>query len=568
MNLLGSSNETSVGIIAAILLVVIIGVAAGISASKHKQDAKSDSSRPSNANLNGISESSIPASAKGTYLDPFTWYDTTDFNVTYTADQVGGLSVMGLDSSWNDNVRANPTVPPLTERWEYGKRSIRGVNLGGWLSLEPFIVPSLFNTTYPNLANPSIPGPPYIDEWSLTSALGPAASLALLDKHYSSFAPTSTFAAIRAAGFDHIRIPFSYWAVTTYPGDPYVQHISWRYLLCGIEYARQNGLRVNLDLHAAPGSQNGWNHSGRQGAINWLSGTDGALNAERTLAIHAQLATFFAQPRYANVVTLYGVLNEPNMELLPPTSVLNWTTTALTQLRRSPLPNTIILVISNGFLPLPFWHAALAPTFPDPSASRILLDAHQYVIFNPDQLSLNHTAKLSYACDGWAQQTAASMSSTTGFGNFLCGEWSQADTDCAKYINDVGYGARWDGTLDTGNAETSVLTPACSLGDARCSCATANALPSSYSSSYKRYLRAFADAQMRSFGTGWGWFYWTWDVEEGPGAAQLSWKKGVEAGILPKDVSSASDGGRFGCQGEEVNVAGSYWEGVGLGEGF
>jgi glucan 1,3-beta-glucosidase len=101
---------------------------------------------------------------------------------------------------------------------------------------------------------------------------------------------------------DHVRFPFGYWIVQNFGDEPYIPQISWRYLLRGIEYCRQNGLRVNLDLHGAPGSQNGWNHSGRQGVIGWLNGTDGDLNAQRTLDIHHKLSVFFAQDRYKNVV--------------------------------------------------------------------------------------------------------------------------------------------------------------------------------------------------------------------------------------------------------------------------
>lgn len=542
------------GVALLLILALIIGLAVGLTVGKRKKsnDSSQGSDSPSNSNLGGISPSSIPASAQGTYLDPFTWYDTTDFNLTYTGEMVGGLSVMGLNSSWNDHVLANPSSLYLDQPWNYGTKPVRGVNIGGWLSTEPFIMPSLFNTTYKSIVDHSIAGPPYLDEWSLTSALGLNQSNQILDKHYSQFAPSSTFSAIRAAGFDHVRIPFPYWAVTTYPGDPYVPHTAWRYLLRGIEYARQNGLRVNLDLHSAPGSQNGWNHSGKQGAIGWLNGTDGQLNADRTLQIHQQLSTFFGQPRYKNIITMYGIINEPRMDLLNRTAVLNWTSTAVTQLRHSSLPNSTVLVVSNGFLPIPFWHNAL-PGYPDPASSRILLDAHQYVIFNADQIALNHSAKLDFACNGWSQQSAASMNESTGFGTFLCGEWSQADTDCGYWLNGVGTGTRWEGTLNIGQGGEAVtdLQPSCAAAAANgfqqtagqskpCSCSSANAPGSSYNSTYKKWLRMFADAQIRSFEQGWGWFYWTWEVEDGPGASQLSWRRGVEAGTLPSDISEGA----------------------------
>jgi len=38
---------------------------------------------------------------------------------------------------------------------------------------------------------------------------------------------------------------------------------------------------------------------------------------------------------------------------------------------------------------------------------------------------------------------------------------------------------------------------------------------------------------MDAFEYGWGWMYWTWQTED---AYQWSYRKGLEAGILPKDV--------------------------------
>ena len=62
------------------------------------------------------------------------------------------------------------------------------------------------------------------------------------------------------------------------------------------------------------------------------------------------------------------------------------------------------------------------------------------------------TEKVDYACRGWTEQTETSMDTSTGYGPTLVAEWSQADTDCATYLNNVGWGNRWTGTYDTGNA--------------------------------------------------------------------------------------------------------------------
>ena len=385
------------------ILIILIAIVAVMVGKKGKSGgggggASDTGADPANSNLAGISESDIPTAAKGSYLDPFTWYDTTDFNVTYTDELVGGLPVMGLNASWDDSKKANQNVPPLNKKWAYGTMPIRGVNVGGWLSIEPFITPSFFDSYKQNQG--------IIDEWTLTTILGPSEAAKKLERHYALFINAQSFKDIQEAGFDHIRIPFSYWAVTTYPGDPYVPKISWRYLLRAIEYARACGLRVNLDLHALPGSQNGWNHSGRQGVIGWLNGTDGSLNGQRSLDIHKQLSTFFAQPRYENVIAIYGLANEPKMIALPTQAVLDWTTKAVAVVRENGIKQS--LAIGDGFLGLPKWQGKLE------GVSGLVLDSHPYTIFDPNLVVFPHQKKIQYACKSWSSQMASSMDPASG----------------------------------------------------------------------------------------------------------------------------------------------------------
>jgi glucan 1,3-beta-glucosidase len=519
-----------VGVVILILAIVIpVGVVLSGKKSSTSDEgtssgsstSSSNSNNPSNSNLNGISEDDIPASAKGTELDPFSWYDTYDFNVTYTDETVGGLSVMGLNATWDDSTRANDNVPPLDESFQYGTMPIRGVNLGGWLSLEPWITPSFFNS-YSTRDG-------IVDEYTLTQKLGSTRAKSQLEEHYSKWISEQDLADIQAAGIDHVRIPYSYWAVTTYDEDPYVAKVSWRYLLRAIEWCRKHGLRVNLDLHGAPGSQNGWNHSGRQGIARWLNGTDGDLNGDRTIDVHKQVATFFSQPRYKNVVTMYGLVNEPRMVALDPDTVIAWTSKATDAVQAANF--TGVIIFGDGFMGLDKWQGELQ------DKKNLLLDVHQYVIFNVDQIVLNHHDKINFACGGWTKQALRSQNKATGFGPTLCGEWSQADTDCTQYLNNVGVGSRWEGTLNMistpgGSASGSVLTPTCPTKNSpQCTCEGANADPSDYSAGYKEFLLMFAEAQMHSFEQGWGWFYWTWKTESAP---QWSYQAGLSAGMLPE----------------------------------
>lgn len=312
---------------------------------------------------------------------------------------------------------------------------------------------------------------------------------------------------------------------------------------------------MNLDLHGAPGSQNGWNHSGRQGDIGWLNGTDGVLNGQRTIEVHKQLAAFFSQERYKGLITMYGLVNEPKMISLDTQTVVTWSQQAITAVRAAGLPQDVIIVIGDGFLGLANWAGSAL------SSPTTLLDAHQYVIFNVEQIKLSHSDKIRFACQGWTQQSQQSMNAATGFGSFLCGEWSQADTDCQTYLNNVNTGNRWEGTYNSGNFTTSVLQPSCPTapqngGGGTCSCSGAMADPSSYSDAYKQFLLMFAEAQLHSYETGWGSFYWTWKTED---AVQWSWELGMKAGILPENVRERT----FDCSGNVPDFGG-----MGLEEEF
>ena len=470
---------------------------------KNKGGGGSDSS-----NLDGKDRSEIPDKWRNSYLDPWTWESTKGFNTTFTAETVGDLPIMGLDTDWDDSTRANDKVPALKDSWgSYGKRPARGVNLGGWLSLEPFITPSLFDY-------PSDKG--IIDKWRLCEELG-ASTSETLEKHYASFVTEDTFREIADAGLDHIRIPFSYWAVEKYENEPYLFRTSWRYLLRGIEWARKYGLRVKLDVHGLPGSQNGWNHSGRKGPIGWLNGTDGKVNGERSLDMHDRLSKFFAQDRYKNIITHYGLANEPRMTLLKTQDVIDWTEKAYKIVRDNGM--NALVVFGDGFMGLEKWQG-LMPGYDD-----MVLDVHQYLIFNSDLIAFKPKKKVDFACEGWTEQTELSMDRSSGYGPTMFAEWSQADTDCQPLLNGGIKGARWDGTLP------SVDGPECPSGDDTCSCSKATADPSGFSDEYKEFLQMFAEAQMHSFEKGWGWWYWTWKTENAP---LWSYEAGLKAGILPK----------------------------------
>jgi glucan 1,3-beta-glucosidase len=71
------------------------------------------------------------------------------------------------------------------------------------------------------------------------------------------------------------------------------------YLIQAVLWAKQLGLGVLIDLHGAPGSQNGQDNSGLQGPVLFASNSS---NAERSLGVLKNLTAEFSQDIYGGAV--------------------------------------------------------------------------------------------------------------------------------------------------------------------------------------------------------------------------------------------------------------------------
>lgn len=127
---------------------------------------------------------------------------------------------------------------------------------------------------------------------------------------HSSFINRDDFEDMKSAGLNAIRIPLGYWAVDVRDDEPYVAG-QYPYLVQAVQWAREVGLQVMIDLHGAPGSQNGQDNSGLIGPVLFASNTS---NSDRSLDVLRNLTEEFSQSLYGSAVTSIELLNEPRLD--------------------------------------------------------------------------------------------------------------------------------------------------------------------------------------------------------------------------------------------------------------
>ncbi|KAH7930932.1 glycoside hydrolase family 5 protein [Leucogyrophana mollusca] len=386
----------------------------------------------------------------------------------------------------------------LTPGFPYGSEKVRGVNLGGWLVLEPWITPSMFDKT----GNSKI-----VDEWTFCQLQDHTTALNALQNHWNTWITEDDFADIASAGLNHVRLPIGYWAFDVGPGEPYIKG-QLPYLQKAITWASNHNLKLIVDLHGAPGSQNGYDNSGhRIGFPTWHSNQ---TNIDRTNQIIKTIASMVADS--PEVVPIIAPLNEPagyDGDAVLSATRQYWLDSYgnIRYPYGSAKQSNTVELIHDAFQPLSYWNGFETGS----NFQGVAMDTHIYQMFSDSQVAMSNQQHISQAC--------SMGSSLSGFDLWtIVGEWTPASTDCAKYLNGRGVGSRYDGSYSG------------SSGVGSCTGKTGSA--SSFSSSYKTFLRQFWEAQVITYEKGEGWIQWTWKVED---ADDWSYQAGLKNGWIPQD---------------------------------
>ena len=348
---------------------------------------------------------------------------------------------------------------------KWGKK-LRGVNLGGWLVLEKWITPSLFD------------GLEAKDETSYCVELG-AQAQTRLQQHWDTFITRDDFAWLAKVGINAVRLPVGHWLFgADYPYHASYGAVSHPFAVGGLaivdrvfDWAEEFGLHVVLDLHAASGCQNGFDNGGIKDVCEWHTNDD---YINHSLSVLERLAERYCQRPALHAIE---VLNEPRWDI--DTNLLKkYTTAAYHRIRQHCKAEDVAVVYHDGFRS----HKEYIGFLPEPEFSNVVFDIHRYQCFVREDIDsdiYSHIQKAAIAWKDEADDIIHDLNQPT-----FCGEWSLG--------LDLKVVSLWaDGPFNHALED---------MDDFQLSLA----------------YRGYAAAQLLTFEKYLGWFFWTYKTETTP----------------------------------------------------
>jgi glucan 1,3-beta-glucosidase len=285
-------------------------------------------------------------------------------------------------------------------------QKLRGVNLGGWLVLEKWMTPSLFE------------GLQATDETTWCAEMG-ARAPERLKRHWNTFITRDDFAWLHERGLNAVRIPLGHWIFgPDYPYHPKYGDARYPFVEGGIEvldraftWAEEFGLRIVLDLHAAPGCQNGFDNGGIKDVCEWHTQDEYRAHS---LSVLERLAE-----RYRDQPALHAieVLNEPRWDV--PTDYLKgYNLDAYQRIRRHCPAEKVSVVFHDGFRAFDEYLGFMQP----PEFANVVFDIHRYQCFERGDIDSDIYTHIHKASGQWKTE-ADSIIGQLGIPAY-CGEWS------------------------------------------------------------------------------------------------------------------------------------------------
>lgn len=334
-------------------------------------------------------------------------------------------------------------------------RKIKGVNLGGWLVLEKWMTPYLYS------------GLKAEDEYHVLKELKGNAE-AMIRVHRDTYIKEEDFKWLNSVGINSLRLPVGYWL---FNGEtPYYsaeKYVDWTF-----QMAEKYDLEVLLDIHAAPGCQNGFDNGGLSGIMEWHKNKE---NIDKTIEFAKELSL-----KYKDRKKLLGIqlLNEPHWDIQ--LEVLQDYYLKAYEAVRGILDEDKLIVIHDGFR-LDQWKDFMR----GPEYKNVILDTHFYQCFTEEDINLSPSEHICKALIIRVKQIEEAQK----YFPLIIGEWSLG------------------------------LSPESLKG------ATGMELEAIY--------KAYGNAQLIAFEKSFGWYFWNYKLNNEAFNPTWCFKDAVIKGYLP-----------------------------------
>ncbi|KAF2145983.1 glycoside hydrolase family 5 protein [Aplosporella prunicola CBS 121167] len=387
---------------------------------------------------------------------------------------------------------------PTSTSGEVASPYLRGVNLGGWLVLESYLTPELFEDDG------------VVDQWTFDEQPG---SFDKLKTHWDTYCTEADIKKLASYGINAVRIPIGFWA---YDNDDTPYHKgSDKYLRKAIKWARDAGMVVIIDLHATPGSQNGDIGSGHiQDGSEWQTG---AGNMERTTTILETIAEKYGNDEFANVVVAIELVNEPSNNA-PNTleKTKKWTKSTFADVRNAATNKNLRIAMHDQWVTPKNWldvNSDLSAANP----GMFVMDVHQYQIFTDEDKHLDQQEHIQKVCKFAEEQLKLAKDNDM---LLTVGEFSGNTFIC---VNSNG----------TTFADPNGEGKACNEDGCQCELYGGISVDD-WSDQLVEQVRRYIEVQLDIFEEyAESWFFWNF---KGPGS--WGFMTGVEKGFIPQPLTS------------------------------
>jgi glucan 1,3-beta-glucosidase len=207
-------------------------------------------------------------------------------------------------------------------------------------------------------------------------------------------------------------------------------------------------------------------------------------NIRRALEVIANVTYHFSQNEFSGTVVGIELVNEAFVTI-PIQVVKDYYLQGYEIVKQN--GDTMAVIIGDSFR-FGAWNDFMFP----PHYRHVWIDTHIYQVFDSSRLAMTWSQHLTQTCRLNKPEVAVAPLST------MVGEWSLATTDCAKWLNSYGAGARFDGTMPGGQFPSG-------------SCVGQDDLHNTtiWTPEYRQFLLEFSSKQMDAYesGSSEGWFF-------------------------------------------------------------